>query len=79
MSNHINIFEDVLYALRQFVESDKALNTKEIGYRLNVSHRTAQRISKSLHESGWLDCKEINRNRLYLPADKAKQLFGVNA
>lgn len=79
MSNYMNIFENILFTLRQFVESDKALNTEEIAYRLSVSNRTAQRMTKELHESGWLEFKKFGGSKLYFATDKAKQLFGVNA
>ena len=79
MSNYINIFENTLFALKQFVESDKALNIKEIEYRLSVGKRTAQRMTKELHESGWLEFRKVGKSKLYFATDKAKQLFGVNA
>ena len=78
MSNYITVFENMLFALRQFAESDKALNTKEIQYRLGVGKRTAQRMTKELHESGWLGFKKVGNSKLYFATDKAKQLFGVN-
>ena len=79
MSSYINVFENMLFALRQFVESEKALNTDEIAYRLSVSSRTAQRMAKELNESGWLEFKRVGKSKLYFATEKAKQLFGVNA
>jgi len=79
MSSYINVFENMLFALRQFVESEKALNTDEIAYKLSVSSRTAQRMAKELSESGWLEFKRVGKCKLYFATEKAKQLFGVNA
>lgn len=79
MSSYINVFENMLFALRQFVESEKALNTDEIAYRLSVSSRTAQRMAKELNESGWLEFKRVRKSKLYFATEKAKQLFGVAA
>lgn len=79
MSNYVTIFEDVLYVLRQFIESKEALSNKEIGYRLGVGGRTAQRMTKSLQEGGWLDFKKDGNHKIYFATDKAKQLLGVNA
>jgi len=77
MSGYVNIFDSMIFVLSQFVQSDKALNTKEIQYRLGFSLRTSQRITKDLAESGWLDVKTIGSQKLYSASDKAKKLFMV--
>lgn len=75
MTNNVIIFEDVLYVLRQFSESGKALNLKEIAYRAGISQRSSQRLTKSLKEGGWLDLKRIGCSYLYSATDKTNQLF----
>lgn len=77
MSSYVNIFDTMIFVLSQFVHSEKALNTKEIQYRLGMSLRSTQRITKDLAESGWLDVKTIGRDKLYSASDKAKKLFTV--
>nr|WP_252727927.1 helix-turn-helix domain-containing protein [Acinetobacter sp. Ac_5812] len=66
----------MVFVLSQFAQSNKALNTDEIIYRLGMSRRTVQRITKALKESGWLDYKKVGRNHLYFATDKTMQLFG---
>ena len=77
MSSYTEIFDTMVFILNQFVKSSKPLGTKEIGHQLGVSHRTAQRITKDLAESGWLDVKTIGSQKLYSASDKAKKLFMV--
>lgn len=77
MSNYTEIFDTMIYTLSQFVQSDKALNSDEVKQLLGVSKRTAQRISKSLAESDWLESKKIGQSNLYIATEKAKQLFGA--
>lgn len=79
MSTYTEIFDKMIFTLSQFVQSGKALNTKEIQYLLDVSQRTAQRICKELSESGWLECKKVGSAKLYFATEKSKQLFGVAA
>lgn len=76
MSNYTEIFDSMIFVLSQFTQSDKPLGVKEIEYRLGISKRTAQRITKALNESGWLDFKKAGCSKLYFATDKAKQLFG---
>ena len=76
MSTHTEIFDNMVYVLSQFAQSDKALNTEEIAYRLSMSQRTAQRITKSLNELGWLEFKSVNKSKLYFASEKTKKLFG---
>lgn len=52
MSNYVEIFDNIIFVLSQFAETDKALNSAEVEHKLGVSKRTAQRICKSLSESG---------------------------
>ena len=77
MSNYTEIFDTMIFTLSQFVKSEKALNSKEIQQLLGVSQRTAQRITKSLAESGWLESKKVGCANLYFATDKSKQMFGV--
>ncbi|MDR3027282.1 MAG: hypothetical protein LBV35_02360 [Acinetobacter sp.] len=77
MSNYTEIFDTMIFTLSQFAQSEKALNSKEIQHLLGVSQRTAQRITKSLAESGWLDSKKVGCANLYVATDKAKKLFKV--
>lgn len=77
MSTYIEIFDNIIFVLNQFVKSGKALNSVEVKDLLGVSQRTAQRISKSLAESGWLEAKRVGRENLYFATDKAKRLFEV--
>ena len=77
MSSYTEIFDTMIFTLSQFVQSGKALNTDEIQHLLGVSKRTAQRIPKSLTESGWLECRRVGRVNLFSATDKARQLFGV--
>lgn len=77
MSTYTEIFDTMIFTLNQFVKSNKPLGTKEIGHQLGVSHRTAQRITKALEESGWLDFEMDGCSKLYFASEKAKQLFGV--
>lgn len=79
MSTYVEIFDTLIFALNQFVKSEKALNSDEVKDLLGVSKRTAQRISKSLAESGWLEAKRVGHENLYFATDKAKQLFKVAA
>ena len=58
MSTHTEIFDNMIYVLSQFAQSEKALNTDEVAYRLDMSRRTAQRLTKALTESGWLGFKK---------------------
>lgn len=76
MSRHTEIFDNMIYVLSQFAQSDKALNTDEVAYRLDMSRRTAQRLTKSLTESGWLGFKKVGCSKLYFANDKTKELFG---
>lgn len=76
MSNYTEIFDSMIFTLSQFAQSDKPLGVKEIEYRLGVSRRKAQRVTKELSESGWLDFEKAGRSKLYFATDKAKQLFG---
>ena len=76
MSTYAKIFDNMVYVLSQFAQSDKALNTEEIAYRLSMSQRTAQRITKSLNELGWLEFKRVGRSNLYFANEKTKKLFG---
>ena len=76
MSTYAKIFDNMIYVLSQFAQSDKALNTEEIAYRLSMSQRTAQRITKSLNELGWLEFKSVNKSKLYFASEKTKKLFG---
>lgn len=77
MSNYTEIFDTMIFTLSQFAKSEKALNSKEFQYLLGVSQRTAQRITKALAQSGWLESKKIGCANLYVATDKTKQLFGV--
>ena len=76
MSTYAKIFDNMVYVLSQFAQSDKALNTEEIAYRLSISQRTAQRVTKSLTELGWLEFKSVNKSKLYFSSEKTKKLFG---
>ena len=76
MSTHTEIFDNMVYVLSQFAQSDKALNTEEVAYRLSMSQRTAQRVTKSLTQSGWLGFKRVGRSNLYFANEKTKKLFG---
>ena len=76
MSTYAKIFDNMIYVLSQFAQSDKALNTEEIAYRLSMSQRTAQRITKSLTELGWLEFKSVNKSKLYFASEKTKKFFG---
>lgn len=76
MSTHTEIFNNMIYVLSQFAQSDKALNTDEVAYRLDMSRRTAQRLTKALTESGWLGFKKVRCSKLYFANDKTKELFG---
>ena len=76
MSTHTEIFDNMVYVLSQFAQSDKALNTEEIAYRLSMSRRTAQRVTKSLTELGWLEFKSVNKSKLYFASEKTKKFFG---
>ena len=76
MSTHTEIFDNMIYVLSQFAQSDKALNTEEIAYRLSMSQRTAQRVTKSLTQSGWLGFKRVGRSKLYFASEKTKKFFG---
>lgn len=76
MSNHVEIFDNIVFVLSQFAETDKALNSAEVERRLGVSKRTAQRLCKSLHESGWLYFKKHGCDKLYFASEKTKKLFG---
>ncbi len=75
MSTHTEIFNNMIHVLSQFAQSDKALNTEEIAYQLSMSKRTAQRITKSLTESGWLGFKRVGCSKLYFANEKTKNLF----
>ena len=76
MSTHTEIFDKMIYVLSQFAQSEKALNTDEVAYRLDMSRRTAQRLTKALTESGWLGFKKVGSSKLYFANDKTKELFG---
>ncbi len=76
MSTHTEIFDNMIYVLSQFAQSEKALNTDEVAYRLDMSRRTAQRLTKALTESGWLGFKKVGCSKLYFANDKTKDLFG---
>ena len=76
MSTHTEIFNNMIYVLSQFAQSDKALNTDEVACRLDMSRRTAQRLTRALAESGWLGFKKVGRSKLYFANDKTKKLFG---
>ena len=76
MSTYAKIFDNMVYVLSQFAQSDKALNTEEVAYRLSMSQRTAQRVTKSLTQSGWLGFKRVGRSNLYKKKKKTKKLFG---
>lgn len=65
----------MIYILSQFAQSDKALNTDEVACRLDMSRRTAQRLTKALSESGWLGFKKVGCSKLYFANDKTKDLF----
>lgn len=77
MSNYVKTFDSIIFVLSQFLKSEKSLNTTEIQLKLGVSLRTAQRITKALAESGWLDVKYIGRDKFYSASEKSKQLIGV--
>lgn len=76
MSTHTEIFDNMIYVLSQFAQSEKALNTDEVAYRLDMSRRAAQRLTKALTESGWLGFKKVGCSKLYFANDKTKELFG---
>ena len=76
MSTHTEIFDNMIYVLSQFAQSHKALNTHEVASQLNINLRTAQRITKSLNELGWLEFKRVGRSNLYFASEKTKKLFG---
>ena len=76
MSTHTEIFDNMIYVLSQFAQSEKALNTDEVAYRLDMSRRTAQRLTKALTESGWLGFKKVGCSKLYFASEKTKKLFG---
>ncbi|HCK30110.1 MAG TPA: hypothetical protein DIT34_05505 [Acinetobacter ursingii] len=76
MSNYVEIFDNIVFVLSQFAETDKALNSAEVEHKLGVSKRTAQRICKSLSESGWLYFKRVGHDKLYFASEKTKRLFG---
>lgn len=76
VSNHLEIFDNMLFALNQFAKSQKSLCTKEIAHRLNIHIRTSQRITKALREAGWLDFELRGSTKLYFATEKAKRLFG---
>ena len=76
MSTHTEIFDNMIYVLSQFAQSHKALNTHEVASQLNINLRTAQRITKSLNELGWLGFKRVGRSNLYFANEKTKKLFG---
>ncbi len=76
MSNYVEIFDNIIFVLSQFAETDKALNTEEVELKLGVSKRTAQRLCKSLSESGWLYFKRVGHDKLYFASGKTKRLFG---
>ena len=75
MNTHTEIFDNMIYVLSQFAQSEKALNTDEVAYRLDMSRRTAKRLTKALTESGWLGFKKVGRSKLYFANDKTKELF----
>lgn len=75
MSTQTEIFDNMIYILSQFAQSDKALNTDEVACRLDMSRRTAQRLTKALSESGWLGFKKVGCSKLYFANDKTKDLF----
>ena len=75
MSTQTEIFDNMIYVLSQFAQSEKALNTDEVAYRLDMSRRTAQRLTKALTESGWLGFKKVGCSKLYFANDKTKELF----
>lgn len=77
MSNYTEIFDSMIFTLSQFAQSEKPLCAKEVAHRLDIGLRTAQRIMKSLYESGWLDSTRSGKSKLYFATDKTKQLFGV--
>ena len=76
MSTHTKIFDNMVYVLSQFSQSHKALNTHEVASQLNINLRTAQRITKSLNELGWLEFKSVNKSKLYFASEKTKKFFG---
>ena len=76
MSSYTEIFDDMIYVLSQFAQTDKALNSAEIECRLGCSRRTAQRLTKALSESGWLYFKKIGCDKLYFATEKTKRMFG---
>lgn len=76
MSTHTEIFDNMIYVLSQFAQSEKALNTDEVAYRLDMSRRAAQRLTKALTESGWFGFKKVGCSKLYFANDKTKELFG---
>lgn len=76
MSNYVEIFDNIIFVLSQFAETDKALNTEEVELKLGVSKRTAQRLCKSLSEPGWLYFKRVGHDKLYFASEKTKRLFG---
>ncbi|WP_267581462.1 helix-turn-helix domain-containing protein [Acinetobacter pittii] len=78
MKGYVEIFDTMISSLNHFVESDKALSVKEIGYRLGLHTRTAQRITKALEESGWLNSKKTGAGKFFTATDKAKSLFKTN-
>ncbi|MDD9317890.1 hypothetical protein [Acinetobacter lactucae] len=78
MKGYVEIFDTMISSLNHFVESDKALSVKEIGYRLGLQTRTAQRITKALEESGWLTSKKTGAGKFFTATDKAKSLFKTN-
>ena len=75
MSTQTEIFDNMIYVLSQFAQSEKALNTDEVAYRLDMSRRTAQRLTKALTEAGWLGFKKVGCSKLYFANDKTKELF----
>ncbi|HFG4486368.1 hypothetical protein [Acinetobacter baumannii] len=75
MKGYVEIFDTMLSSLSHFTESDKPLSVKEIGCRLGLQTRTAQRIAKALQESGWLTSNKTGSGNLFSATDKAKALF----
>ncbi|HIN56148.1 helix-turn-helix domain-containing protein [Acinetobacter pittii] len=78
MKGYVEIFDTMLSSLSHFTESDKPLSVKEIGYRLGLQTRTAQRIAKALQESGWLTSQKTGVGNFFTATDKARALFKTN-
>lgn len=78
MKGYVEIFDTMLSSLHHFTESDEALSVKEIGYRLGLQTRTAQRIAKALQESGWLTSQKTGAGNFFTATDKAKALFNTS-